>query len=64
MSKLLPLHRGYIDLPRQTDMHTVISHTVQIISNLITSRYVSTFEKRISSDDIDTIFIVSFFEYD
>ena len=35
MSKLLPLHRGYIDLPRQTDMHTVISHTVQIISNLI-----------------------------
>ena len=36
MSKLLPLHRGYIDLPRQTDMHTVISHTVQIISKLIT----------------------------
>ena len=64
MSKLLPLHRGDIDLPRQTDMHIVISHTVQIISNLITSRYVRTFEKRISSDDIDTIFIVSFFECD
>jgi len=30
------VHRGYLDRPRQTDMHTVISHTVQIISNLIT----------------------------